>query len=256
MRLTLETTSDGVSEHLFTVGDIPGVLWSPASAAASAAAGAAAGRPLVLLGHGGGQNKKAPGVVARARRYVTALGFAAAAIDAPGHGGRPRTAQDERFTAAVRERMAAGEPVGALIADGNAALAVRAVPEWQAALDALQELDWIGAGGPVGFWGASMGTWIGVPLAAAEPRITAAVFGLAGHETLAGTAARITVPVEFLLQWDDEQVPRESGLALFDAFASHEKTLHANPGRHTEVPRFEVDSSERFFARHLTPGGP
>jgi len=32
-----------------------------------------------------------------------------------------------------------------------------------------------------------------------------------------------------------------------------EKTLHANPGRHGEVPPFEVDSSERFFLRHL-PG--
>jgi hypothetical protein len=46
-------------------------------------------------------------------------------------------------------------------------------------------------------------------------------------------------------------VPRDSGLALFDAIGSAEKTLHANPGRHAQVPRFEVDSSERFFARHL-----
>jgi hypothetical protein len=42
----------------------------------------------------------------------------------------------------------------------------------------------------------------GVPLAAAEPRIAAAVFGLAAHEILAGAAARVTIPVEFLLQWD------------------------------------------------------
>jgi hypothetical protein len=60
------------------------------------------------------------------------------------------------------------------------------------------------------------------------------------------------VPVEFHLQWDDEIVPRADGLALFDAIASREKTLHANPGRHADVPRFEVDSTERFFARHLT----
>lgn len=77
------------------------------------------------------------------------------------------------------------------------------------------------------------------------------MFGLAGHEALGETAARITIPVEFLLQWDDELVARESGLALFDAFASPEKTLHANPGRHMDVPRFEVESSVRFFARHL-----
>jgi hypothetical protein len=46
-------------------------------------------------------------------------------------------------------------------------------------------------------------------------------------------------------------VPRESGLALFGAFASAEKTLHANAGGHLDVPRFELGSSVRFFARHL-----
>jgi fermentation-respiration switch protein FrsA (DUF1100 family) len=107
----------------------------------------------------------------------------------------------------------------------------------------------------VGFWGVSLGSAIGVPLVAAEPRITAAVFGLVGHETLAEAAARVTVPVEFLLQWNDELVPRDSGLALFDAFASRQKTLHANPGRHAGVPAFELERSERFFTRHLDEGG-
>ena len=247
MHFTSETTSNGVSERLFTLDHIPGVLWSPAGAAGS--------RPLVLLGHGGGQHKNVPGLVARAHRYVTGCGFAVAAIDAPAHGDRPRTEQDERFVAGIRERMAAGEPVGPQIARYNAELAARAVPEWEATLGALQEVDCVGAGGPVGYWGVSLGSAIGVPFAAAEPRITAAVFGLAGRETLAEAAARVTVPVEFLLQWDDELVPRESGLALFGAFASREKTLHANPGRHAGVPAFELESSERFFTRHLLEGG-
>jgi dienelactone hydrolase len=151
--------------------------------------------------------------------------------------------------------VAAGEPLGPQIARYNAALVARAVPGWQATLDALQELDCVGAGGPVGFWGVSMGSGIGVPFAAAEPRITAGVFGLAGGEILTEAAARITVPVEFLLQWDDEAVPRDSGLALFGAFASLEKTLHANPGRHARVPAFELESSERFLTRHLVEGG-
>ena len=159
----------------------------------------------------------------------------------------------ERFTAELREKMAAGEPVGPQIALYNAAQAERAVPEWRAILDALQAQP--GLDGPVGFWGVSMGSATGVPLAAAEPRITAAVFGLAGHETLGEAAARITIPVEFLLQWDDELIPRESGLALFDAFASREKSMHVNPGRHGDVPMFEVESSLRFFGRHLRPGG-
>lgn len=243
MHFISETTADGVSEHLFTLGSIPGVLWTPA--------GVTGPRPLVLLAHGGGQHKKAPGVVARARRYVTACGFAAAAIDAPGHGDRPATPQDGQLRASLRERAAAGEPARSVVARHNASLAAQAVPEWQATLDALQGPGCPGAGGPAGFWGVSLGTAIGIPLAAAEPRITAAVFGLAGQETLSAAAARITIPVEFLLQWDDELVPRESALALFGAFGSAEKTLHANPGPHAGVPRFELDSAERFFARHL-----
>jgi pimeloyl-ACP methyl ester carboxylesterase len=247
MRVITETASDGVLERLFALGDIEGAFWSPADGVG--------GRPLVLLGHGGGQHKKAEGVVARARRYVTSGGFAVAAIDAPGHGSRPKTGQDEQFMARITELRAAGEPIGSEIAGHNVSVAARAVPEWQATLDALQELDWSGSGGPIGFWGVSLGSAIGIPLVAVEPRITAAVFGLAGAETLAGAAARITIPVEFHLQWDDELVPRHSGLELFDAFASSEKSLHANPGRHAEVPRFEVDSSERFFTRHLAGGG-
>ena len=69
---------------------------------------------------------------------------------------------------------------------------------------------------------------------------------------LAEDAARITVPVQFLVQWDDQMVRRDQGLALFDALASAQKTLHANPGKHGDVPSFEVDSSLRFFTRYLS----
>jgi hypothetical protein len=73
------------------------------------------------------------------------------------------------------------------------------------------------------------------------------------HPTVAfrGTQSRPRARPEFLLQWDDELVPLDSGLALFAAFSSAEKTLHVNPGRHAEVPRFEVETSDRFFRRHL-----
>jgi pimeloyl-ACP methyl ester carboxylesterase len=243
VHFSAETSANGVLERTFTLGDISGVLWSPAPGPGRV--------PLVLLGHGGGQHKQAPGIVARARRFVTGCGFAAAAIDAPGHGGRPRTAADEQQVADLRAAQAAGRPLGTVIARSNAALAARAVPEWQATLDALQGLAEIGPAGPVGYWGVALGTGIGVPLAAAEPRITAAVFGVVGHEGLADAAARVTIPVEFLLQWDDELVDRRSGLTLFDAFASTEKTLHANSGGHLQVPRFEADSAARFLGRHL-----
>jgi hypothetical protein len=70
-------------------------------------------------------------------------------------------------------------------------------------------------------------------------------------QPLAVTASQITIPIEFLLRWDDELAPREATLALFDAFATPEKILHANSGRHLNVPLFELDSSDRFFARQL-----
>jgi len=243
MRFSAESTSDGVTMRLFTAGDAPGVLW--------AAEGAAGPRPLVLLGHGGSGHKTAPPLPERARRYVTRCGFAVAAIDAPGWGGRPVPAAYEPFNAEIEELSAAGRPLGDVYSRRGVVAAALAVPEWQAVIDALAGLDWIGPG-PVGYWGVSLGTALGLPLVAAEPRISAAVLGLMGVTTLADDAARLTVPVEFHLQWDDEIVPRDEGLALFGAIGSAEKTLHANPGGHLDVPAFEVDSSERFFARHLT----
>ncbi|MET8862857.1 hypothetical protein ABZW11_07850 [Nonomuraea sp. NPDC004580] len=62
-----------------------------------------------------------------------------------------------------------------------------------------------------------------------EPRITAAVLGLIGSDWLIDTAARITIPVEFLLQWDDEGNPRASVMRLFEALGSAEKTCTPTP---------------------------
>jgi dienelactone hydrolase len=246
MRFISQASSDGVTEQLFTLtftfGEIPGVLWTPD--------GAAGARPLILMGHGGGQHKKAPGMVARARRFAAGCGFAVAAVDVPGHGDRPKDEEYDRIATENQARVDAGEELAPLIAEFQALVARQTVPEWQAVLDAVQELGHVGAG-PVGYWGVSLGCGLGVPFVAAEPRVRAAVLGLGGMLASAGSAARITVPVEFVVQWDDERVPRAASLALFDAFASADKTLHANPGKHGEVPAFELDSALRFFARHL-----
>jgi dienelactone hydrolase len=151
----------------------------------------------------------------------------------------------------MRAGMAAGGDPGALVADLHRHLAGQAVAEWRAVLTAVQRLDQVGVR-PVGYCGTSMGCGLGIPFIAAEPRIRAAVLGLLGVHGLVEDAARITVPVQFLVQWDDRLVPRDQGLALFDALASPEKTLHANPGGHGDVPPFEIDSSLGFFARHLS----
>jgi dienelactone hydrolase len=237
MRFTSQTSTDGVTERSFTLGEIPGVLWTPEDAEP---------RALVLIGHGGGQHKQAPGVVGRALRLAAECGFAAAAIDAPAHGDRPKTAEHDRIITEMRACMAdAGDPVP-LLAELHTLLAAQTVPEWRSVLDALGDL------GPVGYWGMSLGCALGIPLVAAEPRIRAAVLGLNGTSLAsAEAAAGVTVPVQFLMQWDDERVPREEALALFDALASADKTLHANPGKHGDVPAFEADSAVQFLARHL-----
>jgi dienelactone hydrolase len=246
MRFTSQASSGGVTEQLFTLpftfGEIPGVLWTPD--------GATGIRPLILMGHGGGQHKQAPGIVARARRFAAECGFAVAAVDAPGHGYRPKDEEYNRIATENQARVAAGEELAPLIAGFQALVARQTVPEWRAVLDAVQELDYVGAG-PVGYWGVSLGCGLGVPFVAAEPRVRAALLGLGGALASAEAAARITVPVEFLVQWDDERVPRAASLALFDALASAEKTLHANPGKHGDLPAFELDAALRFFARHL-----
>ncbi|MGM1062627.1 dienelactone hydrolase family protein [Saccharothrix sp. Mg75] len=246
MRITQETVVDGVREQFFAIGDVPGVLWTPAEGSGP--------RPLVLIGHGGGGHKKGWEVVSRAFPYVTSCGFAVAAIDAPGAGDRPAHPEVRRLVAVIREREAAGEPPGPAWPALNDTVAAELVPDWRTTLDALRELDSVGDSRPVGYYGLSQGGEMGVRLVAAEPRITAAVLGLVGSDRLTDTAARITIPVEFVMQWDDEGNPRDSVLTLFDALGSTEKTLHANPGGHFRVPSFEIDSSVRFFVRHL--GGP
>ena len=73
----------------------------------------------------------------------------------------------------------------------------------------------------------------------------------AGQTAFEEAAKRITIPVEFVFQWEDAVAPRETGIALFDAFASKEKTMHINPGGHMDIPNFEGGSWQAFFQRHL-----
>ena len=240
MRFTSEQRlDDGVLEREFTLGEIPGVLWTPPAAPA----------PLILSGHNGGLHKRHPRLVARARHHAAEHGFAVAAVDAPGHGDRPRAAADDQHRTALRRAVEAGEPLDEIVDALVLPLVERAVPEWRTTLDALLALPEIG--GPVGYEGM---TAVGIRLAVAEPRVSAAVFFGQGFVpgALREEARQVTLPLQLLLQWDDEGMERQPILDLFDAFGSREKTLHANTGGHAGTPWFEVDDAARFFARHLT----
>jgi len=230
---------DGVVEREFTLGEIPGILWTPGSAPA----------PLILLGHPGGLHTMYPRLAARAQ-VCAAAGFAAATIELPGCGDRPRSAAAEEARADLRGALAAGAPVDDAIVDRLVLpLVDGSVPELRAALDALLALP--GIGGPVGYAGGVIA--IGVRLAVVEPRIAAALLFAGSFVPRASfaEARQIDVPLLVLLQWDDEGNDRQMALDLFDAFGTREKTLHANMGGHAGVPPFEGEAGNRFFARHL-----
>ncbi len=225
-------------DHVVDGETVPGIVWTPEDASDGT-------RPLVLIGHGGSQHKRAPNVLALARRLVRHRGFAAAAIDGPLHGERIEGDQP----LSIEERMRLDQ-------DDVGRRFRAAREEWRETLTALKELPDVGDG-PTGYWGLSMGTVIGLPYVASEPRIDAAVLGLMGIPADArGDAARaISCPVLFLVQWDDELIKRTDALALFDTLGTKDKTMHVNPGLHSSVPAFEIQASEDFFAKHLARTG-
>nr|WSY49984.1 alpha/beta hydrolase [Streptomyces sp. NBC_00886] len=233
---------DGVLEREFTLGEIPGILWTPGSASAPV--------PLILLGHPPlGLRRMYPRLVARAR-HSAADGFATATIELPGSGDRPHWPAAEQARADLRRAMEAGAPVSDEIVDALVLpLVEKSVPEWRTTLDALLSLPEIA--GPVGYSGGVIS--IGIRLAVVEPRISAAVLfaGSFVPRAIVEEARQVTIPLHVLLQWDDEGNDRQAVLNLFDAFGTKEKSLHAHLGGHTGVPQFAGDDAARFFTRHL-----
>ncbi|HEY3942873.1 MAG TPA: dienelactone hydrolase family protein [Acidimicrobiales bacterium] len=247
MRWGPAAADDGVVERPFWVpsGDrtVPGLLWTPVRAVGP--------RPLVLVGHGASGSKREGYVVTLARQLVRSRGYAAAAIDGPVHGERRPDADAPPMLVLLEfSQLWAADPT----------MTDRMVADWRATIDALECLEGIGPG-PVGYWGLSMGTILGLPLAAADRRIGVAVLGLMGltgpsRERIALDAPRIRCPLLFLVQWDDEMFERQAAGALFDLFGSADKRLHAYPGRHGQVPDEAFAASEAFLARQLEVGVP
>jgi hypothetical protein len=241
MHYVSEQRLDDVLERKFTIGEIPGILWTPASALEPV--------PLILLGHPGGLDMMYSRLQTRARRSAGA-GFASATIELPGSGSRPALAGIEQARADLRRAIAAGERPSAEVIDRLILpLVEQAVPEWQSTLDAVLALPEIS--GPVGFSGGVIA--IGVRLAVVEPRISAAGLfaGSFVPRVIIEEARDVSIPLHVLLQWDDEGNDRQLALDLFDAFGSTEKALNANMGGHTGVPHFAGEDASQFFVRHL-----
>lgn len=234
LRFTDELLSDGVLERRFEAQHgtsfVPGILWTPPDLPGP--------RPMVLMAHGAGQNSRVEHQLSMARRLARQHGFASVAIDAPGHGRHPHTDFTLQGTDGAFERAGI------------------ATEDWRVVVNALSAVENIG-GGPIAFFGLSMGTALGVTFVAEDPRIRAAVLGLAGllpsprREEVERLLATVTVPILFVTQWDDELMTREASIDFFNALGASEKTMHINPGRHAAVPPFEADAIADFLARHI-----
>ncbi len=205
---------------------VPGVVWSEGEVES--------GKPMVLLGHGGTTHKKADYLV-QVAMLLARRGVLAMAIDGPGHG----------------ERAGEHDPNNAFELAWNEGGGTEAVvADWKAALDFVSsELET----GKTGYWGLSMGTMMGLPVVANDDRISVALLGLMGNwgpnaDRLMADAPNVECPIRFLVQWDDEVVPRAACLELFSTIGSKRKTMHANPGLHSAVPAFEIRDSTDYLA--------
>lgn len=257
VRVISESSDDAIIERRFDMtvdgAVVPGIMWTAAENPGPA--------PVILIGHGATQHKRVANVLSLARRFVGDLGYTAVAVDAPDHGDRVvDIAASNARRAQLARRIAAGPGEGSVMnlsADDTRRWVEnigRNVREWRAVIDMLESDDLV-RDGRVGYWGFSMGTMIGLPLLASEPRVRAAVLGLAGLSAEPGpleeAARRTTAPVLFVFQWNDELVTREAGLRLFDALGSVDKAMHIHPGGHLRTPLYERLNYVAFFRRHL-----
>jgi hypothetical protein len=197
---------------------------------------------LVLVGHGGGSDDahKHSGYIVSMAGLLAQRGIASLSIDGPGHGERASFSFQGDHDEIERAWVGGGGTPGV-------------VADWRAALDFIEAER---GARPTGWWGVSMGTMMGVPVIAADDRIRLAVLGLMGiwaeiGPDLERLAPDVTCPLRFLVQWDDERIPRQTCFDLFDRLGSTRKTLHANPGPHSGIPRFEFESSADYLARYL-----
>ena len=229
-----EVIKKGMTERGFDLSvngqNVPGVYWQPESSAANR---------IALLGHGGSTHKKVE-YIQLVATMLTQRSIAAMAIDGPGHGER-----------ASGDGVRNSEGFVDIWNDGGGTDGI--VADWQAALNFIESEEGVR---PTCWWGLSMGTMMGLPVTATDPRIRVALLGLMGTsgpngDDLKRLAPEVSCPVRFLVQWDDDIVPRDTCLELFDALGSKKKTLHANPGIHTAVPQTEIASSVEYLDRYL-----
>ena len=200
--------------------------------------------PMVLMGHGASGDRYQAPIPHLAKRFTQESGFSVLAIDGPVHGLR-------QVGPGGREALAGEMQKPGFIEN--------MVIDWLDAYRAIVAETGLGQG-PLGYFGLSMGTIFGLTLLASELEFTAATIGLAGTtkvgapmaQDLLSAAHQVTHPILFLMQLEDELFDRDGYLFLFDALASEDKRLHANPGLHPEIPAEEIAHTYDFLQAHLS----
>ena len=233
----------GIEERSLTLdrgsGPVPGLLWTKA--------GNTGQTPLVLIGHGGGGSKTGANILV-VRDYLTGeRGIATLAIDGPVHGDRgPVTDTSHPAYSEMWRNPRAIDEMN---------------EDWRGSLDAALALGEFDANA-IGYYGLSMGTMFGLPFVASEPRVAVAVLGLCGVRgtsidrsgiagRLAADAPRVTCPLMYHVQWDDERFERESAFELYGMLSSTDKRLQSTPGLHAGTSAEASATLRSFLAARI-----
>tara|TARA_R110002072_G_scaffold113986_2_gene243839 strand:+ start:7592 stop:8314 length:723 start_codon:yes stop_codon:yes gene_type:complete len=212
---------------------VTGAVWIPANPTPNAA--------LICFGHGASGTRYQEPICDLANRFSKA-GYPCLSIDGPVHGLRQvgDGARGAFFPEFQRE-----DSIKDMVVD------------WQQSIEAVNSLEEIDSAG-IAYFGWSMGSIYGIPLVAARKDVKVTALGLIGvsnhfphGETILAAAAKVHCPVTFQMQLEDELFDREGYLRVFDAFATKDKRIHANPGLHPEVPAEEIDFSFQFISKVL-----
>jgi hypothetical protein len=199
---------------------------------------------LMLFGHGASGDRYQAPICYLAQRFVAEAGIPVLSLDGPVHGLRQVGEGGRAAFFPEFQRQGCVDDM---------------VEEWHLAIEAVQGLEEISAG-KLAYFGLSMGSLFGIPLVGGRDDVTVATLGLVGtsgdlphdnRDQLLASAARIACPVLFLMQLEDELFDRPGYLEPFDAIASVDKRLHANPGLHPEIPEEEINFAFDFLVSHI-----